>query len=124
MISLKDYAKSKNVSYEAIRKQVSRYKVELEGHITKQNRTQYLDDEAVAFLDQKRAENPIVIIESGKEEEIERLTAENKALLLKVAELQDKLLQEKDMVKQLQTEKIELLEQKTEPKKHWWNFKK
>lgn len=42
MISLKDYAKNKNVSYEAVRKQVNRYKTELEGHIHKVNRTQYM----------------------------------------------------------------------------------
>ena len=56
MISIKDYAKNKGVSYEAVRKQVNRYKDELDGHIHKQNRTQYLDDEAVTFLDSKRAE--------------------------------------------------------------------
>ena len=39
MISLKDYAKNKGVSYEAVRKQVSRYREELEGHIQKVNRT-------------------------------------------------------------------------------------
>lgn len=54
MISLKDYAKNKNVSYEAVRKQVNCYKTELERHIHKVNRTQYLDDEAVPFLDSKR----------------------------------------------------------------------
>lgn len=117
MISLKEYAKDKNKSYEAIRKQIVRYKKELEGHIVKVNRTQYLDEEAVAFLDTKRAENPIVIIESGKDEEIQRLEAENKTLLLKIAELQDALLREKDSVKLLQDEKIALLEAKT--KKSW-----
>ena len=54
MVSLKEYAKNKGVSYEAVRKQVNRYKDELKGHISKVNRTQYLDEEAVAFLDSKR----------------------------------------------------------------------
>jgi len=123
VVSLKEYAKNKGVSYEAVRKQVNRYKDELKGHISKVNRTQYLDEEAVAFLDSKRAESPIIIMESGKDEEIQRLEMENKALLLKVAELQEALLKEKDQVKLLQNEKIELLEAKNQKKeKKWWQF--
>lgn len=123
MVSLKEYAKNKGVSYEAVRKQVNRYKDELKGHISKVNRTQYLDEEAVAFLDSKRAESPIIIMESGKDEEIQRLEMENKALLLKVAEIQEALLKEKDQVKLLQNEKIELLEAKNQKAdKKWWQF--
>lgn len=123
MVSLKEYAKNKGVSYEAVRKQVNRYKDELKGHISKVNRTQYLDEEAVAFLDSKRAESPIIIMESGKDEEIQRMEMENKALLLKVAELQEALLKEKDQVKLLQNEKIELLEAKNQKaEKKWWQF--
>lgn len=124
MVSIKEYAAQKGVSYEAVRKQVSRYKKELEGHITKVSRTQYLDDEAVAFLDGKRQENPVILLQADKDEEIQRLHDENKALLLKVAELQDALLKEKDTVKELQTEKIALLEAKQEQeaakRKSWW----
>lgn len=126
MLSLKEYATNKGVSYEAVRKQVKRYKSELEGHISKVNRTQYLDDEAVAFLDTKRQENPVILLQVDKDEEIQRLSNENKMLLLKVTELQDALLREKDTVKELQTEKIALLEAKQEQeqeavkKKSWW----
>lgn len=124
MVSMREYAAQKGVSYEAVRKQVNRYKKELEGHITKGSRTQYLDDEAVAFLDGKRQENPVILLQVDKDEEIQRLNDENKALLLKVAELQDALLKEKDTVKELQTEKIALLEakqeQETAKRKSWW----
>ena len=120
MVTIKEYAKNKGVSYEAVRKQLNRYSGELKGHITKVGRTQYLDDDAVQFLDSKRAENPIIVMESSKDEELQRLEAENKTLLLKIAELQDELLREKDQVKQLQIEKIELLEAKTEKKR--WGF--
>lgn len=128
MISIKDYAKNKGVSYEAVRKQVNRYKGELDGHIHKQNRTQYLDDEAVTFLDSKRAESPVILLQMDKDEEIQRLNDENKALLIKVAELQDALIKEKDNVKLFQEEKIALLEAKNETvmeedeKKPWWKF--
>lgn len=120
MVTIKEYAKNKGVSYEAVRKQLNRYSGELKGHVTKVGRTQYLDEEAILFLDGKRAENPIVILETSKDEELQRLEAENKTLLLKIAELQDELLREKDQVKQLQTEKIELLEAKNEKKR--WGF--
>ena len=132
MISLKDYAKNKNVSYEAVRKQVKRYKTELEGHIHKVNRTQYLDDEAVAFLDSKRTESPVILLQMDKDEEIQRLSDENKALLVQIAQIQNELIQtqkalsaEKDSVKQLQAEKIALLEAKQEADqapKPWWKF--
>ena len=123
MVSIREYAKNKGCSYEAVRKQVSRYRSELEGHISKVGRTQYLDDAAVEFLDKKRADNPIVIMETSKDEELKRLEAENKALLVKIAELQEALLYEKDQVKLLQEDKIRLLEQKDE-KKPWWKFRK
>ena len=90
MLSIKDYAKSKGVSYEAVRKQVSRYKIELDGHIFKTNRTQYLDDDAVAFLDKKRAESPIIIMENSKDEELQRLKEENNLLKNQLLEFQSK----------------------------------
>ena len=114
MISFKEYAKNKGCSYEAVRQQVRRYKNDLNGHITKVGKTQYLDDDAVIFLDSKRKTNPVIILEVEKDETIKRLEEENKALLLKVATLQEELLKEKDLVKELQEEKIMLLEQKEE----------
>ena len=93
MVSIRDYAKMNNVSYEAIRQQVKRYEDELSGHIIKQNRTQYLDDAAVDILDQHRKENPVVVMEVGKDEEIKRLQEENKNLLVKVAAQADKISQ-------------------------------
>lgn len=126
MISLKEYAQNKGISYEAVRKQVNRYKTDLEGHIHKMGRTQYLDEDAEAFLDGKRAENPIIIMESSKDEEIEALKAENKALLIKVASIQEemytKVMQLQEQVNQLQGEKMALLEAKTE-KRPWWRRK-
>ena len=126
MVTIKEYAKSKNVSYEAVRKQIQKYKdKELKEHVIRKNKTQYLDDYAVEFLDNRRRESPIMVVQMNKDEEIERLEMENKALLLKVAELQEALLRDKDEVKQLQLEKIELLEQKKEeepPKKSWWKL--
>lgn len=112
MVTLKEYAELKNISYEAVRKQVKRYAKELEEHIIVQNRTKYLDEYAVEYLNQKRSASPIIVQEIAKDEELEQLRTENKNLLLKIAQLQDELLKEKDNVQQLQQDKIELLEQK------------
>ena len=73
MITIKDYAAQKNVTYEAIRKQLVRYKKELNGHIIKKNRTQYLDDYAVSFLNDRRRENAITVINTERNDYIKNL---------------------------------------------------
>ena len=113
VITLRDYAKQNNISYEAVRKQVVRYQDELAGHLIKDGRQQFLDEEAVAFLDAKRQKNPVAIIQMDKNEQIEQLENENKQLLLKLATVQDALLAEKEKTRQLLDEKkdqIALLE--------------
>lgn len=129
MTTIKEYAKEHDVSYEAVRKQVERYKKELDKHIIKKNRTQYLDDVAVNFLNERRAEKQIIIADTDTVEleelriENERLKAEQDILKNQIIALQGELLKEKDSVKQLQIEKIELLETSKKERKGWF-FKK
>lgn len=92
VMSIKDYARARKITYEAARQQVKRYEKELQGHIHKQNRTQYLDDYAVELLDDHRQQNPVVIVNQDRDAELEQLRSENKTLLQQVAMLQDKLL--------------------------------
>ena len=89
VISLKDYAKQNNISYEAVRQQVVRYKDDLAEHIIRDGRQQFLDEDAVAFLDSKRQKNPVAIIQMDKDEQIEALRREKENLLIKVAEQAD-----------------------------------
>lgn len=112
MESIKNYAKARNISYEAARKQVKRYAAELEGHILTQNRTQYLDNYAVELLDSHRQSSPIVIMQQDKDDELQQLRQENKALLQQVAALQDKLLtaQENAIAAAKQTAMLEAAE--------------
>lgn len=112
MESIKNYAKARNISYEAARKQVKRYAAELEGHIRTQNRTQYLDNYAVELLDSHRQSSPIVIMQQDKDDELQQLRQENKALLQQVAALQDKLLtaQENAIAAAKQTAMLEAAE--------------
>lgn len=124
MITIRDYAKENNVSYEAIRKQIKRYEDELNGHIIKQNRTQFLDDIAVAILDQHRRENPVIIVNQDTDYRLKQLEDENKNLLIKVAQQADKISQLnedlKNKIEQMTSlllennEKTLLLEQKKE----------
>lgn len=109
MISLKDYAAQKGISYEAVRQQVNRYAAELEGHVTKVNRTQFLDDEAVDFLDQKRAGNPVVVIQQNKDEQIEQLQQEVDHLKTKIISLYERLDLKDEEISRLTAANQELL---------------
>lgn len=91
MITIREYARKNNVSYEAIRKQIKRYESELKEHIIKQNRTQFLDEVAVEILDRHRGENPIVIVNQDTSSKLQLLEEENKNLLVKVAAQADKI---------------------------------
>lgn len=112
MITIKDYAKGRGISYEAARQQISRYMerevggFRLADHISKVDRTQYLDDEAVAFLDERRAKNPVIVQQEERDETIERLRQ-------RVDDLQTRLLAAQDEYKALLLEKhsIEMREQ-------------
>ena len=115
MISLKDYAAKHNITYEAVRKSVTRYKDELEGHITKVDRTQFLDDEAEAFLDGKRQKNPVVIIQQDKDEMIDQLHRENELLKDKLIAAQEILLTQKDEIARLKDENHALLAAGAQP---------
>ena len=107
MITIKDYARGRGISYEAARQQISRYmEREVDGfrladHISKVDRTQYLDDEAVAFLDERRAKNPVIVQQEERDETIERLRAEVDLLQKRLIAAQDEyrdLLKEKHAI--------------------------
>ena len=105
VISLKDYAKQNNISYEAVRQQVVRYKDDLGSHIIRDGRQQFLDEEAVAFLDARRQKNPVAIIQMDKDEQIEALRQEREQLLYKIAA-------QADEINTLQRFKIETMEKR------------
>lgn len=129
MMTIKEYAESRGKSVQAVYKQIKSKEnaKELEGHIVVQKvgnkNTKLLDEMAVEVLDNASKQSPQVILQTDDKERIEQLENENKLLWSKVAELQDELLKEKDQVKALQLEKIELLEMKNaEPETKWWQF--
>ena len=111
-ISLKEYAKQKNISYEAVRQQVNRYAEDLENHIVKDGKQQLLDEEAVAFLDAKRKKNPAAIYQAEKDETINQLEEENKNLFIELVSTQKELIIAQKENRRLidQSAKIALLE--------------
>ena len=108
-ITLRQFAEEHNITYEAVRKQVARYQDDLGGHIVKDGQTQYLDTEAVKFLEERRKKNPVILVNMNQEEEIQRLreqlSATKDALIAVQEQLtksKDELLREKDKVIALQ----------------------
>jgi F-type H+-transporting ATPase subunit b len=52
----------------------------------------YLDDFAVEFLNDHRQDRPIIVADTSRDEQIAAAEAENKNLLINIAELQERLL--------------------------------
>lgn len=107
MMSITEYAKSRGVSREAVRKQIVRYQDKLERHITTQNRTRYLDDIAQAFLDEHRMQRTVIYEpnDAETEAELQRLRAE-------VDRLRGELVKKQEDIITLQKDKMDLLETK------------
>ena len=92
ILSIKQFAEQQNVSYEAIRTQVKRYSEELKDHIIRKNRTQYLDEWAIDFLEKKRKENPVILMNMDQNTQIEELQAQVEILKNKLMQSQDKVI--------------------------------
>lgn len=92
METIKQYAVRHQVSYEAIRKQVERYQKDLEGHIFQKGKAKYLDDDAVAFLDARRRDSPVIVYEQERKEIEKALQEEVDRLRLYAIELQNKII--------------------------------
>lgn len=125
MITIKEYAKKHGISYEAVRKQINRYRVDLGEHIFKKNKTQFLDEVAEEFLNEKRANNPIIIMDNEKDERMKALEMQNESFKNKIMELQDQIIKRDDKIMEL-SDKVFLLTTKNEEsepiKKSWWKF--
>ena len=109
MISIKDYAQSKGVTYEAVRKQIGRYSAELEGHISKTGKTQMLDEYAVEFLDSKRNNNAVAVFNVQRNAEIDDLKAQVAEMEAQIEAAKAKVLEQAEELKK-SAEKQLLLE--------------
>lgn len=117
MISIKNYASSKGVSPQSIYQHIKRYSSELDAHVIKENGVKVLDDFAVQFLDDKIEGDSIVVIDTIKDDEIKKLQEENKFLLLKLTEIQERTILQSDKIIELQSKMIE-----EKPRKSFLSF--
>ena len=110
--TLKVLAKELNCSYEAVRKQVKRYRTELADHIHTEHKTQYLDDYACDFLRSKRQESPVVVSRIEYDEAVELLKGKYTAALEEINQLKDEkhALEEEKRQLEAKTARIALLE--------------
>lgn len=88
MITVKQYAEERGITIQAVHQSMSgkRKQAKLKGHVQVIDGVKWLDEEAVAILDEHRNKNPIVIIQQDKDELLEQLRREKEALLVKIAE--------------------------------------
>lgn len=100
-VNLKEYADTRKISYDAVRKQIQRYRDLLGENIIKQGKNLLLNEKAVEILDSKQKKTVKVLEPS---QIIEQLREENSALKNKIIGLQDELLVlEKKLIDALET---------------------
>lgn len=117
LVTLKQFAESQGITYEAVRRQVIRYEEKLSGHIFKQNGVQYLDEDAVTFLKERRRSSPIVLQTMDQKEEIDQLKEQIETLRVQLMTVQNELvksqeehLKAKDRIIELQDEAKKTIE--------------
>jgi putative AlgH/UPF0301 family transcriptional regulator len=96
---IKDYAKERGITHQAVYQMIENHKKELSEHIVKQGRIRYLTPKAEQILDNYRNKSQIVIEKADFNEEIERLKEENRNLLIKIAMQADKISELQEEIK-------------------------
>ena len=110
LVTIKQFADSQGISYEAVRKQLHKYSEELSGHVIPKDRTRYLDEVAVKFLQERRRESPIILQNMDQGEEISRLMDQVESLRAQLVSAQNKLLESQERIISLQDEAQKALE--------------
>lgn len=91
-VTVRQYAKSRGISYESVRRQILRYAEDLNGHTEKKNNATYLDDDACEFLDLHRQKRTLIIDDQGGKNEIEVLKMQIERLQAEKDALKDKII--------------------------------
>ena len=112
LITLRQFAEDRKITYEAVRKQVMRYGEELEGHVIIKNRIQYLDETAVKFLKEKRKESPIILVTENQNEKIKDLNEQIESLKAQLMNAQNELLKAQGRIIELQDETMKTIEER------------
>lgn len=93
MITVKQYADERGITIQAVHQSMNgkRKKERLDGHVQVIDGIKWLDEEAVAILDEARNKSPIVWEKADANERIEELEREREAMLLKIAAQADRI---------------------------------
>ena len=102
-MTIRQLAEDQHVTYEAIRRQLTIYRKELDGHIYHKNNMKLLDEYAVNFLRQRRRQSPVVAYNQDREVTIDALKNE----LLKSQNMVTQLQQQLDALKDQRRNMIE-----------------
>lgn len=106
LVTVRQFAKQKGISYEAARKQVTKYTSELGGHIVVKDRTRFLDEEAVAFLTDRRRLSPIVTVVEDQSDEIKDLQGQVEDLKARLLATEEKLSNAQEEIARTQAARI------------------
>lgn len=107
-MTIKEYASSRGVSYETVRRQVAAAKKKaLKGHLNYQGKQAFLDDFAIDYLDQHRQPRNVVVAANNEDiqKELERLHNQ-------VHQLQTELYKKSEEMNAMYKEQTKLLEEK------------
>lgn len=115
MISVKEYAKSRGVTIQAVHQQMSRKRnsEKLEGHVQIIDGVKFLDEEAEVILDESRKKTPVVIIDDAKDERIAELEASLKRKEEYIALIEAAAMRKQEQVDKLEAKQL-LIEEKRE----------
>lgn len=116
MITIKEYAEKRHKTVQAVHKQLNNKKNRelLKNHVFLEvvngREVKVLDDFAVQELDAASLSDKITVQNVENKEQIKQLEDANKAMMMKLLNLQDLLIQEKEKVIQLTSEQNNLIE--------------
>lgn len=93
MITVKQYAEERGITIQAVHQsmQGKRKKERLEGHVTVIDGIKWLDEEAVAILDESRNKSPVVYEKAEANQRIEELEENERIMLAKIAAQADRI---------------------------------
>lgn len=93
MITVKQYADERGITIQAVHQSMAgkRKKDRLQGHVQVIDGIKWLDEEAVAILDESRNKSPVVYEKADANERIQELEREKEQMLLKIAAQADKI---------------------------------
>ena len=116
MVSVKEYAKSRGVTIQAVHQQMSRKRnsEKLVGHVQIIEGVKYLDEEATAILDESRKKTPVVIIDDQKDQLIQELKDNLKRKEDYIAILEAAAIVKQEQITTLEEKQLQIEQKKQE----------